>query len=171
MVRQVNYGRILKLKEKDNPSPMCRASYLVSNAGDAVKYYGRALRFPQDKNLYLEEMKLALGDVIMQCRLIEEENEYEHKEIDGTRWDSIDGCIISIAYYVAQITDHLQRGPTKTIYFDKGDERTGRETIIRLLGTVGELCSYLDWNIEEIEHLGFLHTIERYEQFEQDGWK
>ena len=44
-------------------------------------------------------------------------------------------------------------------------------TIERLLGTVGELCSYLDWNIEEIEHLGFLHTIERYEQFEQDGWK
>ena len=79
MARQVNYGRILKLKEKDNPSPMCRASYLVSNAGDAVKCYGRALRFPQDKNLYLEEMKLALGDVIIQCRLIEEENEYEHK--------------------------------------------------------------------------------------------
>jgi hypothetical protein len=61
---------------------MCRASYLVSNAGDAVKCYGRALRFPQDRKLYLAEMKLALGDVIMQCRLIEEENEYEHKEID-----------------------------------------------------------------------------------------
>ncbi len=150
---------------------MCRASYLVSNAGDAVKCYGRALRFTRDRNLYLEEMKLALGDVIMQCRLIEEENEYEHIRIDDTRWDSIDGCIISMLYCIAQITDHLQRGPTKTIYFDKGDERTGRETIIKLLSTVGELCSYLDWNIEEIEHLGFLHTMERYEQFEQDGWK
>jgi hypothetical protein len=150
---------------------MCRASYLVSNAGDAIKCYGRALRFPQDRKLYLEEMKLALGDVIMQCRLIEEENGCEHKEIDGTRWDSIDRCIISMLYYIAQITDHLKHGPTKTIYFDKGDERTGRETIIRLLSNVGELCSYLDWNVEEIEHLGFLHTMERYEQFEQDGWK
>jgi hypothetical protein len=151
---------------------MCRASYLVSNAGDAVKCYGRALRFPQDRKLYLAEMKLALGDVIMQCRLIEEENEYEHKEIDGTRWDSIDGCIISMLYYVAQITDHLKRGPTNTIWFDDlKDGRTAKETITKLLSNAGELCSSLDWNVEEIEHLGFLHTMERYEQFEQDGWK
>ena len=150
---------------------MCRASYLVSNIGDAVKCYGRALRFPQDRNLYLAEMKLALGDVIMQCRLIEEENEYEHNKIDNTRWDSIDGCIISMMYYAAQITDHLQRGPTKYICFDKGDERTGKETIILLLDTIGELCVYMNWNIEEIEHTGFLHTIERLEQFERDDWK
>jgi hypothetical protein len=150
---------------------MCRASYLVSNVGEAIKCYGRALRFPQDTNLYLAEMKLALGDVIMQCRLIEEENAYEHNRIDNTRWDSIDGCIISILYYAAQITDHMQRGPTKSICFDKGDERTGKETIILLLDTIGELCSFMDFGVEEIEHTGFLHTIERFEQFKRDDWK
>lgn len=150
---------------------MCRASCLVSNAGDAVKCYGRALRFPQDKKLYLAEMKLALGDVIIQCRLIEEENNFEHTTVDRTRWDSINGCIVTMLYYTAQITDHLQRGPTKTIHFDKGDERTGKETIEKLLDTIGELCTYLNCDIEEIEHLGFLHTIERFEQFEEDGWK
>jgi len=169
--QQVNYARILKKKEKDNPSPMCRASYLVSNAGDTVKCYGRALRFPQDRKLYMEEMKLALGDMIMQCRLIEEENGYEHKKIDDAKWDSLDGCITLMLYYVAHVTDHLHRGTNETICFDEGDERTGRETITKLLNVLGELCNFLDWNVEEIEHLGFLHTIERFEEFERRGWE
>ena len=167
----INYAKILLAHEKDNPSKFLRGTYIISNAGDLIKCYGRMLRFPDDAHIYEKEMQLALGDVIIQCRLIEEENNFEHTTVDRTRWDSIDGCIVTMLYYTAQITDHLQRGPTKTIHFDKGDERTGRETIERLLDTIGELCNFMDWNVDEIEHLGFLHTMERYEQFEQDGWK
>ena len=150
---------------------MCRASYLVSNIGDAVKCYGRALGFPQDRHLYLAEMKLALGNVIMQCRLIEEENNYEHNEIHTQIWDSINGCMTSMMYYIANTMDHLERGPNYVINFDEVDRRTAKETTQRLLDTIGALCSYMIWNVEEIEHTGFIHTIERFEQFEQDDWK
>lgn len=167
----INYGRILKQRERDNPSPICRASYLVSNVGDAIKCYGRSLRFPQDKNLYYAEMKLALGDVIMQCRLIEEENGYEHNKIDTTKWDTISGCMITMMYYAAQVTDHLGRGENEKIQFYTGDERTARETLIRMLNTIGRICNWMNWDINEIEHLGFLHTIERFEQFKRDDWK
>ncbi len=149
---------------------MCRASYLVSNIGDTIKCYGRALRFPQDTNLYLAEMKLALGDVIIQCRLIEEENGYGHKKINTQVWNSVNGCMISLIYFATQITDHLARGTNYVISFEEGDSRA-EETITRLLDIIGELCSFMDWNIDEIEHTGFLHTIERFEQFERDGWK
>jgi hypothetical protein len=167
----INYGRILKQRERDNPSTMCRASYLVSNVGDSIKCYGRSLRFPQDKNLYYAEMKLALGDVIMQCRLIEEENGYEHNKIDNTKRDSMSGCITMMMYYATHIVDHMQRRPNEIILFDVGDERTARETVIKMMDTIGEICNWMDWNIEEIEHLGFLHTIERFEIFERDDWK
>lgn len=167
----INYGRILKQKERDNPSPMCRASYLVSNVGDAIKCYGRSLRFPQDARIYHEEMKLALGDVIMQCRLIEEEYGYTHNKIDTFRWDSMNGCMTILIYCAAQITDHLERGPNQIICFEEHLERTARETIMKTLDTMGEICNWMGWLVDDVEHLGFLHTIERFEQFERDDWQ
>lgn len=67
----VNYGKILAMKERDNPASICRASYLISNASDVIKNYGRALRFPSLSGAYLAEVRLAPGDVLMQVALIE----------------------------------------------------------------------------------------------------
>jgi hypothetical protein len=165
-----NYGKILKEKEQDNPNAICRATYLFSNVGDLLKCYGRILRFPKDKNLYLAEMQLAMGDIIMQCRLIEEENSYGHYIIKMNKIVAPEYVIARIATLAGLIVKHLVQGVKWRLATD-GENFTTNQTVMRLLNKLGELCAWLDWDVDEIEHLGFIHTCERFEQFERDGWK
>jgi len=133
----------------------------VSNIGDAVKCYGRALRFPQDKHLYLAEMKLALGDVIMQCRLIEEEKTNGPSTVYSGCETTTEKCLAMIAYHGARVINELI-GKQKTYITQETND---------ILRSINQLCTLMDLDFDEIEHLGFLHTIERFEQFERDDWK
>jgi hypothetical protein len=153
----INYGYILKCKEKDNTSPFLGATYLFSNVGDLVKCYGRSIRFPQDAKLYQAEMKLALGDIIMQCRLIE--NEHVKKEMKLTNFDIRN---TSMLREIQEITESASE-----IIKNRNIEQ---ETRITLLSCYA-ICTMLNWNFEEVSHIGFLHVCERFEQFEREGWQ
>jgi len=166
----INYGYILKQKERDNPSPFCRASYLFSNVGDLIYCYGRLLRFPSLREAYKMEMKLAIADILMQCRLIEEENNLEHHTINQSCWDSIDGCLITISVISGILVDHICRGMSYTIVIDN-IPKTGQQTLSEFMDIIGELVARLGFDLDDIENLGFLHVMERYEQFEKEGWK
>ena len=167
---KANYYKILKMHEKDNPSPFCRASYLISNTGDMIKCYGRMLRFPNDAHIYKKEMELAMGDVIMQCRLVEEEYHEIHHKIDGNTWDSIEGALVSISANAALLMDHLTREMEHVIH-KNGHDQTTRETINNILDGIGNICTGLHLDFNKVEHLGFIHTIERFKEFERRGWK
>lgn len=166
----INYARILKPKEHDNPSPICRATYLFSNVGDLVKCYGRCLRFPQDAKLYQAEMKLALGDVIMQCRLIEEEYDKCHHQTNTDAWDSVDNTLVVMSYLAGQMMDHLTRGTDRTIWRDNIPWTT-RDTLDEILDDCGNICTGLGMDYQAIEHMGFIHVCERFEQLEREGWE
>lgn len=36
---------------------------------------------------------------------------------------------------------------------------------------VALICLKMGWSYKDIEHWGFLHVVERFEQFEREGWK
>jgi hypothetical protein len=176
----INYGRILKQKEKDNPSPFCRASYLFSNVGDLVYCYGRSIRFPQLRKAYEGEMELALGDIIMQCRLIEEENDMIKVTFDGT-CHNINGwlkrCNINNFKTESLITDLVWHTANYMQYKIQGEiddclfMNDITQNIQYVLWYCRLICEKLDWNFDEISHLGFQHVMERFEQFERDGWE
>ncbi len=153
----INYGYILKYKEKDNPDPFLRATYLFSNVGDLVKCYGRSIRFPQDNKLYQAEMKLALGDIIMQCRLIENERTKNEMQLKGFNIGNT-----SILGEIRQITESAAE-----IVKNRNVEQEVRITLLSCYA----ICTMLNWNFDEISHLGFLHVCERFEQFEKEGWQ
>jgi DNA-binding CsgD family transcriptional regulator len=155
----LNYGYLLKSKEKDNPSSFCRNSYLFSNVGDLVYCYGRILRFPKDRNIYLAEIKLALGDILMQCRI--KEYEFGIKRLQITDMD-VEGA--DIEKEIRHIAFHA--GEMQLI----NKELEISQTIAIILGAYA-ICYILGWNPEEIEHLGYQHVMERFEQFKEDGWK
>jgi len=165
----INYGYVLKYKELDNPSAICRATYLFSNVGEMLKCYGRTLRFPKDKNLYLAKMKLAMGDIMMQCRLIEEEQKYNHHIISPSKVFTINYILVRIAQLAGIVTEHLVKGKCILEYND--EKYSTQRTTTKLLDSLGDICYELDWDVDEIEHLGFIHTCERFEQFEKNGWK
>jgi hypothetical protein len=157
---------MLKQKEKDNTSPMLRATYLFSNVGDLVKCYGRSIRFPSDARAYQTEMKLALGDIIMQCRMIENEN---NKQMHTTRQakpndDTVGYIIGSIVHYTSLIL-------IDTTTDENDTENHSHWFTSYTLNEIQLLCDKLNWNFEEISHLGFLHVCERFEQFEREGWE
>ncbi len=159
----INYAPIIKQKEKDNPSPFLRASYLFSNVGDLVKCYGRSLRFPQDKKLYEAEMKLALADVIMQTEMKQEDIKSIWYITTKTIHMNHITKITSLLTLIAQCTTSLMENNESCI-----GEIIDTEII---LGASRELCKKMNWDYEDIRHLGFLHVMERYEQFEREGWK
>jgi len=161
----IKYGKILKMHEKDNPSPFCRASYLISNVGDMIKCYGRMLRFPDDAHIYQKEMELAMGDVIMQCRLIQVENNIE--EFDPQQ----EIRILSdppIEYF---ITKTLQCGTDVMIELKLDNKNRIKENIRDTLTGIYIICNALEIDFNEIQHLGFIHTIERFKEFERRGWQ
>lgn len=167
---RVNYGYLLSCKEKDNPSPFCRASYLMSNVGDLIKCYGRALRFPADKKLYMTEAMLAIGDVLMQCRLIEYGFNIPRNEqsfYDNIQSPTTNTALSSLAYNTAVILDILTMGTEE----DNIDELELGENINVIIWSCQGLCETNEWNIEDVEHLGFLHVMERFEEFERRGWE
>lgn len=176
----IKYGKILKMHEKDNPSPFCRASYLISNVGDMIKCYGRMLRFPDDAHIYQKEMELAMGDVIMQCRLIQVENDIKETDITSTILDGKIGLMVRSMYYATYIEDILYRKEWNNHkYIHNVQETIKTETgvfniktaIEHMLIALNTQCYNFDLNFEEIQHLGFIHTIERFEEFERRGWK
>ncbi len=167
---KANYGKILKMHEKDNPSPFCRASYLISNVGDMVKCYGRMLRFPDDAHIYQKEMELAIGDVIMQCRLIQVENDIEETEPDKELWDSIEGNCITTMYHAATLIDLLERENRSGFKID-GDMKTIETETTLIIDNAASTCKQLGTDFNTIQHLGFIHTIERFKEFERRGWQ
>jgi hypothetical protein len=163
----INYAKILSEKEKDNPSPFCRASYLFSNVSDLVKCYGRSLRFPQDANLYHAEMKLALGDIIMQCRLIEREITDMNEPICEFE---ITDSIVTTNEIISDIIPSNAIAILAT-YEDKLNKHDTMLWIKKILLYSNVLCQRMGWNFEEVSHLGWQHVMERFEQFEKNGWK
>jgi len=156
----INYGKILLMHEKDNPSTFLRATYLFSNVGDLVKCYGRSIRFPEDKKLYEAEMKLAIADILMQCRMGLEEKGYKQIEISklDTKNETIEESIRIVAFNAGGI-----------VYEDKHMSLPGN--LIRIIIECYVLCELLGEKGEDIEHLGFIHVMERFQEFERRGWK
>lgn len=170
----INYAYILSRKEKDNPSPICRGSYLFSNVGDLVKCYGRKLRFPKDAKIYEAEMKLALGDIIMQCRLIEEEYGIKRHEWEDDRNSADDIIFTDIYVALRDITNATNNVLILMIESEQGYGIPDNELEINIRDTMTacyNLCKLHDWTPEDISHLGFLHVMERFEQFEREMWK
>jgi hypothetical protein len=165
----VYYGKILKAKERDNPNPFCRSSYIFSNVGQLVYCWGRTMRFPYLKEAYLAEMKLALGDVFMQCELSSWEidsmtgvkasdpEEYMPWKQDHYTWADVDEILAGIATHASR----LLMEPN----FDK------QYFLQETLAWCVSLCYAMKWSTNEIRHLGFIHVCERFEQFEKEGWK
>jgi len=156
----INYGKILLMHEKDNPSPFLRATYLFSNVGDLVKCYGRSIRFPEDKKLYEAEMKLAIADILMQCRMALEEHkcvQMEIKEILYVENNSQEELIKTIAQLGGFITKY-------------NNISTIVGHIERIIHECYALCELLGEKGEDIEHLGFIHVMERFQEFERRGW-
>lgn len=169
----IRYARILKLKEKDNPSPFCRGSYLVSNVGDLVKCRGRMLRFPDLEGAYMAEMRLALGDVLMQTDLIEEESKLDLYTPEGDQlWSDIDSCFVVMSGVAATLFDlwQLEVGPK---YKQSGVLGIWDipMCVKELKDVAANICQCLEWRYADVEHLGFIHTIERFEEFEARGWQ
>jgi hypothetical protein len=143
----INYGKILLMHEKDNPSTFLRATYMFSNVGDLVKCYGRSIRFPDDKKLYEAEMKLAIADILMQCRMMMEEHKWKQIEIDSldTENDEIESLLGEITYCAG---DLIYRGILYT-------------NITTIIINCYALCDLLEETGENIEHMGFIHVMEK----------
>lgn len=155
----INYAKILLAHEKDNPSKFLRGTYIMSNVGDLIKCYGRMIRFPDDAHIYEKEMQLALGDVIIQCRMYMEENNNPLFNVDITTehaYSTVDVELPFIAKHAASMLDECE---------------TKINHAMRILTSSAFICISMGWDFKVIEHLGFIHTIERFEDFERNGWK
>lgn len=42
---------------------------------------------------------------------------------------------------------------------------------IQILTSAVLLCHQMNLNFDAVEHLGFIHVCERFEQFEREGWQ
>lgn len=151
----IRYGKLLCDAEKDNPSPVLRATYLFSNVGDLVKCYGRMIRFPQDANLYKCEIQLALGDIMMQCRMMLHENGAFPIEITD-----LDDNLVELEE-IGIITRYAART------FNKDNKI---ESTTQIIISCYALCKIFGWKPLDIEHLGYQHVTERFEHSkETDG--
>lgn len=174
----INYGLILKEKEKDIPSHFCRATFIISNVGDLVYCFGRMIRFPDLKAAYLAEMKLALADIIIQCEMAG----YDQSVEFGKQMSSIcDHRSWSVPHYeesdieklVIKIVEHashaLRTSPFVSVLdnFSYNYSYYVSETSI----WAHKLCEVLKFDIDDIRYLGFQHVMERFQQFEKEGWK
>lgn len=153
----IDYAKCLLKHEKDNPSTFLRSTYLISNVGDFVKCAGRVIRFPTLAKPYIAEMKLAMGDVLMQCEMMRKENEYEESNFNITE-------IRDVEKY--EEMQYLVINAGRTMH--ESERNTASKNIIL---SCHVLCKLWGWNIHEIRHVGFLHIIERFEQFKNEGWK
>ena len=155
----INYAKILLAHEKDNPSKFLRGTYIMSNVGDLIKCYGRMIRFPDDAHIYEKEMQLALGDVIIQCRMYMEENNNPLFNVEINVLSTQTPTEIELAF----IAKHA------AMMIDENEARINHA--ISILTSAMYLCTLIGWDFKVIEHLGFIHTIERFEDFERNGWK
>lgn len=157
----INYGRILLEKEKNNPTSFLRATYLISNVGQAVMCFGRSQRFPDHEMGYLAEMKCAIGDVFMQCMMMMEENNVMKIEITNMNLDN--GTIV---LNILEELENLVINAGKSI---KNVDIT--TNAIQIYMSCYMICYLMNWEPEDIKHMGFLHTLERFEDFAKAGWK
>lgn len=65
-----NSIRFLHAAERDHPDPKERSIYLVENASMVAKLALKIEKFPNDSNAYKADMRLALGDVLVQAALM-----------------------------------------------------------------------------------------------------
>ncbi len=157
----INYGRILLEKEKNNPSSFLRATYLISNVGQAVMCFGRSTRFPDCADGYLAEMKCALGDVFMQCMMMMEENYVMKIKIANMDTNDKNG-IWTVLGELENIVIHAGKTITQI-------DMVTNTTQIYI--SCYMICYMMGWEPEDIKHMGFLHTLERFEDFAKAGWK
>jgi hypothetical protein len=164
----IDYARMLKAQEKDNPRPILRGTYLFSNVGTLVHCWGRMQRFPEHRQAYRAEIGLAIGDILMQCRLMELEYNITPNTFREIRIDCEYGCIVSIAECAGVLMDMLTRNSPST---DRINDSSLDDLLNGMFQTITELCSYLYLDPYELEHQGYLHVVERYQQFKEEGWK
>lgn len=65
-----NHIRYLHAIEKDGIDIKDRAIYLVENASETAKLASYMSRFPDDKELHKADLKLAVGDVMVQAAML-----------------------------------------------------------------------------------------------------
>jgi hypothetical protein len=106
-------------------------------------------------------MKLAIADILMQCRMALEEHKYvqmEIKEILYVENNSQEELIKTIAQLGGFITKY-------------NNISTIVGHIERIIHECYVLCNLLGLKGHDIEHLGFIHVMERFQEFERRGWK
>ena len=153
----INYGYLLLSKEKSGTTKFLRASYLFSNVGDLVYCYGRLIRFPELEIGYKAEIKLAIADIMMQCRMVEERYGQFRLQIDNV--DTNNG----IVYEIKLITYNAAKAMK--------DKNELIKSTVPILMSCYAICNILGWEPLEVEHLGYQHCMERFEQFEREGWR
>jgi hypothetical protein len=170
----INYAKILSEKEKDNPSPFCRTSYLISNAAQVIHCYGRTLRFGPEG--YNAEMRCALGDTIIQTLLLARENCMTHNEISDILEET--KLVINDEYYAPLMKNSTTEELLHHVFDVISDViKTSQKSIESqikiemLLGALFDVSTKMEWNFDDVMHEGFQHTIERFEQFNREGWK
>jgi len=182
----INYGLILSKKEKDNPNPFLRATYLFGNVGKIIRTYGRSVRFPEDSRLYLAEIKTDLGDAIMQLRLIEVEYGIQGFDYPSLGQPSFNPTLLcsseSLIYHsynsgviwhpqntLNQQLSQLASACSKILLLMSGDSicisRDFIQVVIDAEALIYQICLSFRWDFYDVEHLGFIHTIDCYE-----GW-
>ena len=154
----INYGYLLLNKEKSGTNEFLRASYIFSNVGDLVYCYGRMIRFPECKKEFRAEIKLAIADIMMQCRMVEErygQNKYNAIS-DFHGYYGIERAIKLTTWYAAKAMQSQQELIKNTH---------------PIMENCYVICGVMGWDTNDVEHLGYQHCMERFEQFEREGWR
>jgi hypothetical protein len=161
----INYGRILSEKEKDNPTTLARAMFIFSNAGDLFKCYRKWTKQDDLKNAYMKEMELALGDMLVQCEIAS--NEHDFRDNIGCKpWelgphyqeDDKELVIGLIASHCGKIVATANQWHGQGWRFGNYDFKY---YICETYTWTMQLCKLLELDVDDIRHLGFIHTIEK----------
>jgi hypothetical protein len=65
-----NSIRYVHAIEKDHPDPKERSIYLITNAAMVSELALKMQKFPDDADIYKADLRLALGDVLVQAALM-----------------------------------------------------------------------------------------------------
>jgi hypothetical protein len=117
-------------------------------------------------------MKVELGDVLMQTELIEIEHGIKHHHSIGNQLLlDVDLCVTAIVEMAAALCDLITMEVDNNYKLIGVDVWTIPQLTRDMFDICNNLCQCLGWNYLEIEHLGFLHVCEQFEQFADEGWK
>ena len=73
-------------------------------------------------------------------------------------------------YHAATLIDLLERENRSGFEID-GDMKTIETETTLIIDSAASTCKQLGTDFNTIQHLGFIHTIERFKEFERRGWK